>query len=58
MAAGYRIKIIDAKCRVSLPGGDLFMEVNRENGHVLMTGPVAYDGEGIIPAGLLEGRPA
>ena len=53
MAAGYRIRIIDAKCRVSLPGGDLFMAVNEDNGHVLMTGPLAYDFDGLLPGGLL-----
>jgi diaminopimelate epimerase len=53
MAAGHRIKLIDAKCRVTLPGGDLFMEVNVANGHVLMTGPAAYEFDGVIPAGLL-----
>jgi diaminopimelate epimerase len=54
MAAGHRIKIIDANCRVSLPGGDLFMAVNPENGHVIMTGPAAYDGEGMLPPELLS----
>ncbi len=53
MAAGHRIKIIDAKCRITLPGGDLLMAVNEENGHVLMTGPAAYDFEGTLPDGLL-----
>jgi diaminopimelate epimerase len=53
MAAGHRIKIIDAKCRITLPGGDLFMAINEDNGHILMTGPVSYDGEGIIPQALL-----
>ena len=53
MAAGFRIKIIDAKCRVTLPGGDLFMAVNEANGHVLMTGPVAYEYDGVLPDGLL-----
>jgi diaminopimelate epimerase len=54
MAAGHRIKIIDSKCRVSLPGGDLFMAVNLENGHILMTGPAAFDGDGTLPSGLLS----
>lgn len=54
MAAGHRIKLIDARCRISLPGGDLFMAVNEDNGHILMTGPVSYDGEGVIPEALLE----
>jgi len=54
MAAGYRLKLIDAKCRITLPGGDLFMGVNEENGHVLMTGPVEYEFEGTMPEGLLS----
>ena len=53
MAAGHRIKIIDAKCRITLPGGDLFMAVNEDNGHVLMTGPATYDFEGVIPDAML-----
>lgn len=53
MAAGFRLKMIDAKCRVTLPGGDLFMAVNESNGNVLMTGPLAYEYEGVLPAGLL-----
>ncbi|MDE2383949.1 MAG: diaminopimelate epimerase [Alphaproteobacteria bacterium] len=53
MAAGHRIKIIDSKCKITLPGGDLFMAVNEENGHVLMTGPAALDFEGTLPEGLL-----
>jgi diaminopimelate epimerase len=54
MAAGYRIKIIDAHCRVTLPGGDLMMSVDESNGHVIMTGPLAYDYEGVLPEGLLS----
>jgi len=53
MAAGHRIKIINSKCTITLPGGDLFMAVNEENGHVLMTGPAALDFEGNLPEGLL-----
>lgn len=54
MAAGFRIRVIDPKCRISLPGGDLFMAVNEDNGHVLMTGPVSYDGEGLLPEALVQ----
>ncbi len=57
VAAGYRLKLIDAKCRVTLPGGDLLMAVNEDNGHVLMTGPVAYEFDDVLPAGLLAGLP-
>lgn len=53
MAAGYRLKLIDRECRVTLPGGDLFMAVNEANGHVLMTGPLEYEFEGVLPTGLL-----
>jgi diaminopimelate epimerase len=54
MAAGYRIKIIDSACRISLPGGDLLMNVREHDGHVMMTGPAAYDFEGVLPEGLLS----
>jgi diaminopimelate epimerase len=52
MAAGFRIRVIDRKCRVTLPGGDLFMEQREADGHILMTGPVTYDYEGVLPAHL------
>ena len=53
MAAGHRIKIIDAQCRVTLPGGDLMMAVDESNGHIIMTGPLAYEYEGVLPEGML-----
>ncbi len=53
MAAGFRIKMIDRAARVTLPGGDLMMSINEETEHVIMTGPLAYDYEGVIPEGLL-----
>ncbi len=52
MAAGARIKIIDRKCRITLPGGDLMMEWRESDGHVLMTGPVAYEFDGVLPVEL------
>ena len=52
MAAGGRIKIIDRKCRITLPGGDLFLEWRESDDHVLMTGPVAYEFDGVLPPGL------
>jgi diaminopimelate epimerase len=52
MAAGARIKVIDRKCRITLPGGDLFMEWRESDDHVLMTGPVAYEFDGVLPPGL------
>jgi diaminopimelate epimerase len=53
MAAGHRIKIIDFRCTVTLPGGDLFMSIDPDTGHVIMTGPLQYDFEGVLPEGLL-----
>jgi diaminopimelate epimerase len=53
MAAGFRIKIIDRAARITLPGGDLLMSINEETGHVIMTGPLEYDYEGVLPEGLL-----
>jgi diaminopimelate epimerase len=53
MAAGFRIKIIDRAARITLPGGDLLMSINEDTGHVIMTGPLQYDYEGILPEGLL-----
>ena len=54
MAAGHRIKIIDDKCRITLPGGDLLMAVRESDGHIMMTGPVAYEFDGVLPEGLLS----
>jgi diaminopimelate epimerase len=54
MAAGARIKIIDRKCCITLPGGDLLMEARAEDGHILMTGPVTYDYDGVLPPELLS----
>jgi diaminopimelate epimerase len=53
MAAGHRIKIIDAAARITLPGGDLMMSVDQETGHIIMTGPLQYDYDGVLPEGLL-----
>jgi len=49
MAAGFRLKRLDAKATITLPGGDLFMGVREADGHVIMTGPVAYEFEGDLP---------
>ena len=41
--------VVDA----NLAGGDLMMERRESDGHILMTGPVAYDFEGNLPEHLL-----
>lgn len=42
--------LADARCTVSLPGGDLVIE-QREDGHVLMSGPVATSFKGELTLG-------
>jgi diaminopimelate epimerase len=37
---------------VTLPGGDLAMEWRESDDHILMTGPIAYEFEGTLPAHL------
>jgi diaminopimelate epimerase len=53
MAAGRRLKLLDARARVSLPGGDLHMAMQSDTDHILMTGPVQYEYEDELPRGLL-----
>jgi diaminopimelate epimerase len=40
MVNAHRRGLTGRAARISMPGGDLFMEW-RQDGHVLMTGPVA-----------------
>ena len=49
MAAGHRLKRLGPKATITLPGGDLFMEIREGDGHVIMTGPVAYEFDGVLP---------
>ena len=49
MAAGFRLRKFNNKATITLPGGDLFMEIRASDGHVIMTGPVTYEFEGDLP---------
>lgn len=49
MAAGFRLKRLDRKATITLPGGDLFMEIRVSDGHIIMTGPVEYEFDGVLP---------
>jgi diaminopimelate epimerase len=51
-AAAARIKLTYRKATVTLPGGDLLIEWREADDHILMTGPVAYEYEGVLPAHL------
>ena len=49
MAAGHRLRKFAPKATITLPGGDLFMAIRESDGHVIMTGPVAYEFDGVLP---------
>jgi diaminopimelate epimerase len=52
IAAAARINLTERKATVTLPGGDLAMAWRENDDHILMTGPVAYEFEGTLPAHL------
>jgi diaminopimelate epimerase len=52
--AGHRLRLLERKVNVALPGGDLLIEWRESDGHILMTGPFAYEFEGVLPAALLK----
>ena len=49
MAAGFRLKKFNRYATITLPGGDLMMEIRESDGHIIMTGPVTYEFEGELP---------
>jgi diaminopimelate epimerase len=52
--AGNRLRLVGRKVKVALPGGDLIIEWREGDGHILMTGPFAYEFEGVLPEALLK----
>ncbi len=54
LVAAVRRDLADRKATVSLPGGDLVIEWRESDGHVLMTGPVAFEHEGRLSAALFR----
>jgi diaminopimelate epimerase len=52
--AAARRGLAGRKVKVSLPGGDLVIEWRENDGHILMTGPYAFDYEGTLPVELLQ----
>lgn len=52
VAAAARIKLTHRKATVTLPGGDLLIEWRETDDHILMTGPIAYEFDGFLPAHL------
>lgn len=54
LVAAVRRELSARKATVSLPGGDLVIEWRERDGHVLMTGPVALEWEGLIEPAWFE----
>ena len=51
LVAAHRRNLCDRKAVVEMDGGDLVIEWRREDDHVLMTGPIAVEFTGVLPAG-------
>lgn len=54
LVAAVRRELSQRKAIVSLPGGDLTIEWRERDGHVLMTGPVEFEHEGVLEPGWFE----
>jgi diaminopimelate epimerase len=54
LVAASRLGLMERKGTVGLPGGDLTIEWRASDGHVLMTGPVEYEGAFILDDALFE----
>jgi diaminopimelate epimerase len=52
--AAARLKRADRKVRITLPGGDLFIEWRDSDDHVLMTGPVEFEATGKFDPALFD----
>jgi diaminopimelate epimerase len=53
--AAVRKDLTGRRVRVTLPGGDLVIHWREGDGHVLMTGPVELEHEGVLAPGLFAG---
>jgi diaminopimelate epimerase len=49
-----RTKRTGRKVHLALPGGDLHIEWRESDDHVLMTGPAAFEFEGVLDAKILN----
>jgi diaminopimelate epimerase len=54
LVAAARLELMERKGTVRLPGGDLIIEWRDSDDHVLMTGPVEYEGAFILDEALFE----
>jgi diaminopimelate epimerase len=58
LVAASRKKLTERKARVTLPGGDLFIDWRRNDDHVIMTGPVELEFEGRLSPDVFAGAEA
>lgn len=58
VAAAARKNLTERTATVALPGGDLLIEWRDSDDHVLMTGPVETEFEGVLKTGTLAWEPA
>lgn len=49
LVSAHRRRLTGRKATVSLDGGDLAVEWREEDNHIIMTGPIAFDGDGTLP---------
>ncbi|MDB5594273.1 MAG: diaminopimelate epimerase [Hyphomicrobiales bacterium] len=57
VVAASRLDLTDRKARVTLPGGDLFIDWRNSDDHVLMTGPVELEFEATFDPAIFAGAP-
>src|SRR3954447_12591439 len=55
VVAAVRKRLTERTATVTLPGGDLTIEWRERDDHVLMTGPVELEGDGILAPALFAG---
>jgi diaminopimelate epimerase len=55
LVAAVRRDLSAREATVSLPGGDLRIAWRESDGHVLMTGPVTFEHEGVLAPALFDG---
>jgi diaminopimelate epimerase len=55
LVAAARKGLTGRKATISLPGGDLLVEWRETDGHVLMTGPVEFEHDGVLSPALFAG---
>ncbi|HME84420.1 MAG TPA: diaminopimelate epimerase [Roseiarcus sp.] len=54
LVAASRLELMERKGTVRLPGGELVIEWRAADDHVLMTGPVQFEGERVLDDALFE----